>query len=148
MPIASRRVRIRRGAALLLALAALPAAGRPRAIDDSALSNETDGANWAAHRRTHPEQHRSPLPQANAGNVAPPGLPWSPDLPGVINVGSQPLAVDGVIYLAVGLSVVHAVDARTGKLLWRYDPEVAKVAGHKLREAWGSRGLAFWKGRV
>src|SRR5262249_58444262 len=32
--------------------------------------------------------------------------------------------------------------------LWRYDPEVAKVAGHKLRESWGSRGLAFWKDKV
>jgi quinohemoprotein ethanol dehydrogenase len=56
--------------------------------------------------------------------------------------------VEGVIYVASGYSFVHAVDAKTGKLLWRYDPEVAKVAGTKLRTGWGIRGLAFWKGRL
>ena len=153
MPIASSPVRVLRCAPLLLAAVALagaaaPAAARSRAIDDAALSDEADGSNWPAFGRTYREQHHSPLTQVNAGNVAQLGLAWSLDLPGVINVASQPLAVDGVLYVAVGLSVVHAVDARTGKLLWRYDPEVAKVAGHKLRESWGSRGLAFWKGRV
>ena len=37
---------------------------------------------------------------------------------------------------------------RPAHLLWRYDPEVAKVAGTKLRTGWGIRGLAFWKGRL
>jgi len=151
MPIASRRVPTQSLAALLLAAAAVAgpsAAARSRAIDDAALSDEADGTNWPAFGRTYREQHHSPLAQIHAGNVERLGLAWSLDLPGVINVASQPLAVDGVIYAAVGLSVVHAVDARTGRLLWRHDPEVAKVAGHKLREAWGSRGLAFWKGRV
>jgi quinohemoprotein ethanol dehydrogenase len=33
-------------------------------------------------------------------------------------------------------------------MLWRYDPEVAKAAGTKLRTGWGIRGLSFWKGRL
>ena len=36
----------------------------------------------------------------------------------------------------------------TGKLLWRYDPDVTERAGVKLRTGWGIRGLAFWKGRL
>ena len=35
------------------------------------------------------------------------------------SVNSTPLAVEGVVYVAAGYSVVHAVDARTGKLLWK-----------------------------
>jgi quinohemoprotein ethanol dehydrogenase len=53
-----------------------------------------------------------------------------------------------VVYLATGLSIVRALDARTGRLLWRYDPEVGKVSGDKLRASWGIRGLALWGGRV
>lgn len=59
-----------------------------------------------------------------------------------------PLEVDGVIYFTVDQSLVHAVDARTGKLLWRYDPEVYKVAGRKFRLSWGPRGIAYWKNKI
>jgi quinohemoprotein ethanol dehydrogenase len=119
-----------------------------RSIDDAALANETEGSDWPAFGRSFSEQRHSPLRQIDAGNVARLGLAWSLDLPGVVNVASQPLAVDGVVYFAIGHSVVHAVDAKTGKLLWRYDPNVAKVAGYKLRGGWGSRGLAFYRDKV
>jgi quinohemoprotein ethanol dehydrogenase len=135
---------------LLAAVACLLVAASPGAIsvDDAALANETDGADWPAFGRSFSEQRYSPLRQIHAGNVARLGLAWSLDLPGVVNVASQPLAVGGVIYFAIGYSVVHAVDAKTGKLLWRHDPEVPKVAGYKLREGWGSRGLALYRDRV
>jgi quinohemoprotein ethanol dehydrogenase len=43
---------------------------------------------------------------------------------------------------------VYAVDAKTGKSLWRFDPEVLLVAGKKLRAGSGVRGLAYSKGRL
>jgi quinohemoprotein ethanol dehydrogenase len=66
----------------------------------------------------------------------------------VANTFEAPLAVDGVLYFAVGYSVVHAIDAHTGKLLWRYDPKAPEAAGRKLRAGWGNRGIAYWKGMV
>ena len=36
-------------------------------------------------------------------------------------------------------------DARSGQVLWNYDP---KVESRKMRMAWGSRGLAYWNGKV
>jgi quinohemoprotein ethanol dehydrogenase len=48
--------------------------------------------------------------------------------------------VDGVIYVASGYSFVHAVDAKTGKLLWRYDPEVAKARAPSCAPAGASVG--------
>jgi quinohemoprotein ethanol dehydrogenase len=116
-------------------------------IDNAALTDEADGRNWAGDGRTFSESHYSPLTEINRDTVARLNLAWTLDLD-VTNPISTPLAVDGVLYVAAGYSFVHAVDAKTGKLLWRYDPEVAKVAGKKLRTGWGIRGLAYWKGRV
>jgi len=116
-------------------------------IDNAALSNETDGHNWAAYGRTFSETHYSPLTEVNRETVARLNLAWTRDLD-VTNNLATPLAVDGVIYVASGYSFVHAIDAKTGAVLWRYDPEVAKVVGTKLRTGWGIRGLAFWKGRL
>ena len=135
--------------ALLAALwAVVNGAMAGRVVDNAALNDEKDGRNWAAISRTFSEQRFSPLAQVNDHNVKQLGLAWSLDLPGFNSVSTEPIAVDGVLYFAVGQAVVHAVDVRSGKLLWKYDPEVYKVAGHKLRLAWGSRGVAFWKGKV
>ena len=116
-------------------------------VDNAALRNENDGRNWPAYGRTFSETHYSPLSEINRETVPRLNLAWTLDLD-VTNNLSTPLAVDGIIYVASGYSFVHAVDAKTGKLLWRYDPEVAKAAGTKLRTGWGIRGLSFWKGRL
>lgn len=136
--------RILVGAALCLSM--LP--GRAASvIDNAALGNEADGTNWAAYGRTFSESHFSPLSQINEKTIGRLGLAWSLDLD-VSNSITAPLAIDGVIYLAAGYSIVQAVDAKTGRPLWRYDPKVPQAAGVKLRIGWGIRGLAFWKGRV
>jgi quinohemoprotein ethanol dehydrogenase len=132
--------------ALLFTMAAAVVAASST-IDNAALNDEADGRNWAAYGRTFSESHYSPLTEINRETVSRLNLAWTLDLD-VTNPISTPLAVDGVLYVAAGYSLVHAVDAKTGKLLWRYDPEVAKVAGKKLRTGWGIRGLAYWKGRV
>jgi quinohemoprotein ethanol dehydrogenase len=124
---------------------AAQAARRP--VDDQMLGDVADGRNWATYGRTFDESHYSPLTGIDAGNVGRLNLVWSLDLD-VNNPHSTPLAADGVIYLAAGYSIVHAVDAKSGRLLWRYDSEVAKYAGVKLRTGWGIRGLALWKDRV
>jgi len=119
----------------------------PSRIDNTALANQQDGTNWPAFGRTFDEGHYSPLTQVNADTVKRLGLAWSLDLD-VSNSITAPLAVDGVIYLGAGHGVVHAVEAKTGKLLWRHDAKAPEAAGAKLRVAWGIRGIAFWKGRV
>jgi quinohemoprotein ethanol dehydrogenase len=134
-------------AVLLAALCAVGTGHAATAIDNAALKNEADGRNWAAYGRTFSEAHYSPLTEVNRETVPRLRLAWTLDLD-VTNNLSTPLAVDGVIYVASGYSFVHAVDAKTGKLLWRYDPEVARVAGAKLRTGWGIRGLSYWKGRL
>jgi quinohemoprotein ethanol dehydrogenase len=111
------------------------------------LRDDTNAANWPSYGRTNGQQHYSPLSQINQKNVARLGLAWALDLPPG-NTVTQPIAVDGVIYFAMAHSVVHAVNAVSGKLLWKYDPEDTLVAGNKLYGMWGSRGIAWWQGKV
>ncbi|RVQ69730.1 PQQ-dependent dehydrogenase, methanol/ethanol family [Croceicoccus ponticola] len=106
-----------------------------------------DAANWTGFGGNSDEQHYSALDQIDADNVGELGLVWSMDLPQQNSV-SAPLAVDGVLYTATGYSVVRAIDAVTGKLLWEYDPQVPEAAGRKLRQGWGIRGLAYGEGRL
>lgn len=135
-------------AALYAAASALLVAATGQAaavIDNAALSNEADGRDWAAYGRTFSEQRFSPLDQINRSTVSRLKLAWTLDLDDVWNVSTAPVEVDGVIYFAAGYSVVHAVDVRSGKLLWKYDP---KVDGKKMRMAWGSRGITYWNGKL
>ena len=113
-----------------------------------ALWDVENGANWAGYGRTHYEDHYSPLDQINDKNVGQLGLAWSKDLPSGVQTHTAPLAIDGVLFYAIGYSVVYAVEAATGAEIWSYDPEVTEVAGEKLRQAWGIRGLAYGHDKI
>ena len=96
-------------------------------VDNTLLASDPSGAHWAGYGRTFDEQRYSPLDQINAKNVKSLRLASYRDLPDMHTVTTVPLAVDGIIYFAAEYSVIHAVDAKTGKLLWRYDPEIWKT---------------------
>jgi quinohemoprotein ethanol dehydrogenase len=111
------------------------------------LDDSSPGEDWAAYGRTYGEQHFSPLVQINARNVKSLGLAWALDL-GPGNPATIPIEVRGVLYFASGLSVVRAVDATSGTVLWTYDPAVARVADTSMRQGWGSRGLGYWNDTI
>ncbi|MBA2933785.1 PQQ-dependent dehydrogenase, methanol/ethanol family [Sphingomonas sp. CGMCC 1.13654] len=145
-------------ARILIALAALgivlggcskgesPPAKQPAA---SWAEDAKDGdSNWPEYGRTSDANHYSPLAQINEGNVGKLKLAWSYDVDDLGSMYTAPIEVDGKLFFSEGLSKIHALDARTGKLLWKYDAEVGKVAGMKLRWGWGSRGIAYWGGKI
>ena len=117
------------------------------AAETARLRDDSNGQDWPGYGRTFGEQHYSPLNEINVENVSQLGLAWFMDL-GVGNPVTVPVEVDGVLYFASGHSVVHAVDAATGKLLWVYDSKAAELAGRRMRISWGSRGIAYWNGKV
>src|SRR5687767_3439137 len=100
--------------------------------DKTLLADETDARNWPSYGRTYNETHFSPLTQINRDTVGQLRLAWSVDL-GAGTALSTPLAVDGIVYVASGYSVVHAVEAARGRVLWKFDPEAAQAANQKLR---------------
>lgn len=136
-----------------LALAALWACGphRRESASDVAmamLAGQDDGSNWPAYGRTYDESHYSPLGDISVANISDLKLAWYADLPPSVSVASQPLAVEGVVYVATGLSVVRALNGTTGEVLWEYNPQVAQTGADVLRTGWGIRGLAWWDGRL
>ena len=80
---------------------------------------------WTSYGLTPGETRYSPLNQINASNVARLGLNWSFDVgKGGGNQEATPLYANSTLYSITNWSVVFAVDARTGKEKWRWDPEV------------------------
>jgi quinohemoprotein ethanol dehydrogenase len=118
-------------------------------VDGSSIADERQTANWLSYGRTYSEQRYSPLDAINTGNVAGLKLDWALELPGDRTLLATPIVVDGVMYFSGSFSVVRAVEAATGKILWTYDPKTLEHAGDRQRIFWDSnRGVAYWKGRV
>ena len=123
--------------------------GQGRVIDDRAIADESNTAEWLAYGRTHSEQRFSPLTDVHAGNVSKLKVDWWLDLPKDSGLVATPLVVDGVIYFVGQVNVIRAVNATTGKLLWEYDPETGKAIGNKPKIGWfHNRGLSFYKGKI
>src|SRR2546422_4790320 len=122
-----------------------------RRLDDNALKNAgKTGEDWLTYGLSQGETRYSPLTQINASNVSRLGLEWSYDLAsGGGGQEATPLVWNGALYGITNWSVVFAVDARTGKERWRWDPEVNQVAV-RPRICCGvvNRGLAIYEGKI
>ena len=86
--------------------------------------------------------------QINPSTVGTLGLAWFQDLHTSRGVEAAPLEVDGTLYDIQPWNITTAFDARTGRLLWTYDPKVGADFGRKACCDIVSRGLAVWQGKV
>ncbi|MDG2277025.1 MAG: PQQ-binding-like beta-propeller repeat protein [Pseudomonadales bacterium] len=85
----------------------------------------------------------------NTANVDRLGLAWAADLPIPDGVATTPIIIDGVVYLSGAYSVVLGLDAKSGSLLWQYDPNVRDAIVERPELAWlgrAHRGIAVWDG--
>ncbi|MFC0203431.1 PQQ-dependent dehydrogenase, methanol/ethanol family [Novosphingobium soli] len=105
-------------------------------------------AEWPVHGGTDLEQRFADIDQINVGNVGKLGLTWSAELDSNRGQEATPIVVDGVMYVAAAWSKVHALDAKTGKELWRYDPEIAGRKGFDACCDVITRGVAVSGGKV
>src|SRR5258706_2430362 len=111
-------------------LLACLASAQTAIVDDAALRNggAADGE-WLSVGLNLAETRYSPLKQITTDNVSRLGLAWSYEL-GSSGGGqlATPLLWKGTLYGMTNWSIVFAVDARTGKERWRWDPEVNQAA--------------------
>ncbi len=113
------------------------------------ISDTTEGNNWLINGRTFDERHFSPLKEITDKNIGKLGLAWVLDIDSGMGVVAEPIVVDGVIYMSEPLSRVDAVDAATGKLLWRFDPKIRlNLAINGSYSARVNAGVAVWDGKV
>ena len=135
------------------AVAAVLVAGSEKAsrVDDAMLLKPAE-ADWVSYGRDYAETHHSPLTQINQSTVGRLGLAWSVDVGSTGKIETTPLVFDGVLYGTSAWSVVYAIDVRSGKVKWRWDPEVAHGgpgnAGPPVCCGPVNRGVALYDGRV
>src|SRR6516165_7878483 len=122
----------------------------PPVVDGKILKNagtpaDTLAGSWLTYGRSQSETRFSPLKQIDTSNVSRLGLAWSYVVgAGGSNQEGTPLVWNNTIYGITSWSVVFALDGRTGKEIWRWDPELNQDA---VREQTGlivNRGLALY----
>ena len=118
-------------------------------VDDNRLANadKTPG-DWLSYGRNYYEDRFSSLDQVTKENVKRLGLVWSIDLGSKRGIEATPIVVDGIMYLSGAWSKVYAIDVRSGKLIWTYDPKVPGTYGEKACCDVVNRGVALYKGMV
>ncbi|MEM1110363.1 MAG: PQQ-dependent dehydrogenase, methanol/ethanol family [Pseudomonadota bacterium] len=116
-------------------------------VTQARLATPADGE-WLAHGRDLAETRYSPLTSVSRATISRLGLAWHVDLPDTGGLQGTPLVADGVMYITGNWNVVTAIDAATGELLWRYDPQVPRARAKALCCGTVNRGLALWQDTV
>jgi PQQ-dependent dehydrogenase (methanol/ethanol family) len=127
--------------------------GRARHVDDDALKNASQAADWLTYGLDYAETRYSTLKQIDTANVSRLGLVWVAEIgPGGGGQEATPLVSDGVLYAITNWSIVYAIDVRTGRELWKFDPQVDRSIdqGATDRICCGvvQRGIALYRGKV
>lgn len=105
------------------------------------LDNHTD---WGIYRGDKKGIQYSELSKINTGNVHLLEPAWeykhgNPESPGIY---SNPIIVDGLLYFTTPRVNAIALDAATGKEIWRFDPSVYND-GQVFRGR--NRGVVYWE---
>jgi quinohemoprotein ethanol dehydrogenase len=134
-------------------LLALPLGAQPYgAVDDATLRNPPPGE-WLTYGLNYAETRFSPLTLIDRGNVQRLRQAWTWDIPGEVGlIEATPLLHDGVLYGAGTWGFLYALDARTGRLKWKWDPAVVRGGraggGQTVINGATSRGVALYDGKV
>jgi quinohemoprotein ethanol dehydrogenase len=119
------------------------------AVDGAFIKGNTASSHdWPTIGLDYAETRFSRLSQITSDNIKGLGLVWSYNLESERGVEATPVVVDGIMYQTASWSVVHAIDARTGKKIWTFDPGVNREQGYKGCCDVVNRGVALWKGKV
>ncbi|MEK9613548.1 MAG: PQQ-binding-like beta-propeller repeat protein, partial [Flavobacteriaceae bacterium] len=73
-------------------------------------------------------------------------MAWSLNLGTKRGIEATPIVVDGIMFISGPWSIVYAIDARNGKLIWTFDPKVPKETGERACCDVVNRGVAIYKG--
>jgi quinohemoprotein ethanol dehydrogenase len=129
----------------LLLVGSLSLAACKKSSPSLASSGDAD---WTTYGRTNDEQRFSPLDQINEQNIGQLGLQWSRELGTSRGLEATPLVSNGVIYTTGEWSVAYALDAKTGEILWTFDPKVPRARARFICCDVVNRGVALYHDKV
>jgi alcohol dehydrogenase (cytochrome c) len=84
------------------------------------LNAGAEPQNWLTYSGTYASQRHTTLDEIRPGNVADLELKWVFQAQSLESFETSPLVVDGVMYLTEAPNTAVALDARTGRVFWRY----------------------------
>ena len=133
--------------ACALTLFAVLACAKPAhaaSASENAASNE-----WSSYGKDNSQQRYSALRAINTTTIGRLSLEWALQLPDETNLQATPLMVDGTLYFTGKFSVVYAVDGRSGRVKWTFDPKAREqlaATPRRMTYNWGtSRGVGYWR---
>jgi PQQ-dependent dehydrogenase (methanol/ethanol family) len=134
---------------LLLLLASDALTGVQAGVDRARVVDaDAEPGSWLTHGRNYAEDRESPLAIITRDNVARLGLAWYYDTGTKRGLEASLLVIDGVMYTTTSWSRVIAIDAKTGELLWQFDPQVPREWGTHACCDVVNRGVAAWGNSV
>jgi PQQ-dependent dehydrogenase (methanol/ethanol family) len=112
--------------AMSAAMACAASAQKSKPVDDKALKGAAKSDEWLSNGHDLGDNRYSPLKQIDTTNAGRLGLAWSYDTAGTFGtVETTPIVWDGILYGTAPWSIVYALDAKTGKEIWRWDPKIS-----------------------
>ncbi len=82
-------------------------------------------------------------------NVGQLGLAWYAEIAERGGYQSTPLVIDGVLYMTAPWSSLYAFDAKSGKQLWKVDPQAPReIAATSICCNISNRGAAYADGKI
>ena len=114
---------------------------------DQAMKNDN---NWATYGRTFANTRFSPLNQITDQNVGQLKLAYAFQLGALRSNEATPIEIDGTLYVpsSSGPRSVYALDARTGKIRWQYQPVIAEDVEPFVCCDLDSRGVTYADGKI
>src|SRR5450432_4179772 len=102
----------------------------------SSLEDTRENYDWPVYGGAPENNHYSSLAQINQSNVTKLAVAWSFDTKEEGGLQTSPLVVNGILYGISPTQKIFALDAATGKLLWKFDSGVTGTQP--------DRGLSYW----
>src|SRR5262245_30651122 len=119
--------------------------------EDRLVNAQSDPNSWLMYNRTYNGWRYSPLDQINVGNIKKLVPKWM-FVGGALGEQQMTPVVNGDMMIttstALGFNRVHALNAMTGELLWKFDRKVAEDLGALVRVIPHNRGVALYKDKV
>jgi alcohol dehydrogenase (cytochrome c) len=139
------RSTLARTAAAACAMVAFAAFGN----DELATLAGQDGQ-WPMYGRDYANTHYSPLKQITAGNVKSLRLAYTLQLGALRSNEATPIVVGETMYVSSssGPKTVFALDARTGAIRWRYEPDLPSDTAQYGCCDVVSRGVSYGNGKI
>ena len=148
----ARRLKLLVGCLIAAVLSgAMPHAQRPAGVTaDDLLAGLKDPSRWLQFSGDYSGRRHSPLTQITPENVKHLAPQWTfqTDLPGKFETTS--LVLDGIVYATGANNLAWALDAKTGRPIWRYRrelPDVVMCCG-RVNRGFGILGDLLYMGTL